>query len=196
MRKSPAAGSTSLPTYYLQKGILETPNSSLIVEELPGTNRVKRDSDLAETDMEGHVVVYESVASLGACGLKPNNLQRMRAPPISAVSLAPVVKLELDETDDDSAANWEGNKTAFGRQRREVPGDAGSPKTKAIELAVFVDDDLFRRESAPDASGDGDPVQAIQDIVFTYLNSVGNGWLPVRSPPEKLLRAAACIVLS
>lgn len=50
----------------------------------------------------------------------------------------------------------------FVRKKRQSSGD------KAIELAVFVDDDMYLREVAKSS----DPVADIQDLVFTYLNSV------------------------
>ncbi len=51
------------------------------------------------------------------------------------------------------------------RQKRSSSPD------KAIELAVFVDDDLFRQEKKAGISNN-DADAAIQDLVFTYLNSV------------------------
>ena len=48
---------------------------------------------------------------------------------------------------------------------------AGAPSScRAIEIAVFVDDVVYDNER--DADPDSDPVPVIQDIVFTYLNSV------------------------
>ena len=41
---------------------------------------------------------------------------------------------------------------------------------KAIEIAVFVDDDLYRKTKNKDLGKD--PILALQDLVFTYLHSV------------------------
>ena len=57
-----------------------------------------------------------------------------------------------------------------GKKRRRRRRKRSSSTDKAIELAVFVDDDLYRKEKK--AAGDNDPIAAIQDLVFTYLNSV------------------------
>ena len=48
--------------------------------------------------------------------------------------------------------------------------DLLAPK-KVIEIAVFVDDDLYKK-TVSDAGSKADPVEAIQNLVFAYMNSV------------------------
>ncbi len=55
------------------------------------------------------------------------------------------------------------------RRRRKRAAAAASKPDKAIELAVFVDDDLYAKEKE---TASGDPIAAVKDLVFTYLNSV------------------------
>lgn len=100
--------------------------------------------DLAKVD-DRLVLIYQSKASGGECGLKTKNLQRLRAP------ATPIVLL---------------NTTKEVRMKRE----ADKPQ-KTIELAVFVDEVLYK--STKD-KGVSDPISNIQDIVFTYINSVEN----------------------
>ena len=52
--------------------------------------------------------------------------------------------------------------------RRKRATGTGRRRDKAIEIAVFVDDVVYENERASES----DPVAVIQDIVFTYLNSV------------------------
>jgi len=76
--------------------------------------------------------------------LKTNNLQRLRAPTTKVILL---------------------NATNDARKKRQVRN--GPEKT--IELAVFVDEVLYK---ATKDKGASDPISNIQDIVFTYINSV------------------------
>ena len=43
---------------------------------------------------------------------------------------------------------------------------------KYIELAVFVDDDLYKYVKTDTDKTGGDPIESIQDVVFAYLNAV------------------------
>ena len=140
----------------MQSGLLVSGEGrSLLLEEIDGADsngRPRRSLD--DEDADGHVVIYESAASGGECGLKPKNAKRMRAPDPEVVSL-----LEDDDVED-------GDREFFVRRRKKRAAN----KDKAIELAVFVDDDLYAQEKA--ANGNADPVSKIQELVFTYLNSV------------------------
>ena len=55
------------------------------------------------------------------------------------------------------------------RRKRATSGSGGRRRDRAIEIAVFVDDVVYDNERDAGAS---DPEAVIQDIVFTYLNSV------------------------
>ena len=94
---------------------------------------------------------------------------------------------ELEDEDDDanggddwdlSGAFYSGrksrvshfNKGAYrGHVRRKRAADSSRRRDRAIEIAVFVDDVVYDNERD---AGANDPVAVIQDIVFTYLNSV------------------------
>ena len=58
----------------------------------------------------------------------------------------------------------------FIRRRKRQTGKPSS-SDKAIELAVFVDDDLYDKEISD--TGLANPVASITNLVYTYLNSVG-----------------------
>ena len=70
----------------------------MALEELspdhPDHDRVKRSlddfndiSDDDDMDSHGHVVIYESAASGGECGIKEKNREKMRAPKTATVVL-------------------------------------------------------------------------------------------------------------
>ena len=104
----------------------------------------KRETFVEQKKDRHLVLVYQSSASGGECGLKTKNLQRMQAPPTRVILL--------------NTSNIEH------RIKRSTSGPE-----KMIELAVFVDEVLY---ASTKRKGSSDPVNAIQDIVFTYINSV------------------------
>ena len=55
------------------------------------------------------------------------------------------------------------------RQTSNNVNDSPENNQKAIEIAVFVDDDLYYKTKKANS---GDPIEAIQNLVFAYLNSV------------------------
>ena len=164
-------------------------------------NRFRRSSDEPAL-----VVVYESTASHGECGIKPWNVKKMKRPRQDAVLLSEFERRDQDSHDDNHVMDFEEmakeledsdaedggadggdgwglsgafysgrkarlshfNKGAYrGHVRRKR--DASRRRDRAIEIAVFVDDVVYDNERDAGAS---DPVAVIQDIVFTYLNSV------------------------
>lgn len=75
----------------------------------------------------------------------------------------------MDEFPD--AVSWNERNPGFSqrkRRRRRRKKRASGSSVKSIEIAVFVDDELYNNEK----DNHDDPVAGIQDIVFTYLNSV------------------------
>jgi hypothetical protein len=107
--------------------------------------RVKRDMSLVEDFDQNLVLIYET--SGGKCGLKPYNMKKMHAPPLE-----------------------ESIRTLLTRDNVRVKRQTERGKAlKAIEIAIFVDDDLYQKT---ESSGVKDPVKTIQDFVFAYLNSV------------------------
>ncbi len=82
----------NFPSLHFQNGLILSGGRSLVVEELHErhpefANRPKRSLGHHDDDADGHVVIYESTASGGECGIKPKNAKRMRAPQITAVEL-------------------------------------------------------------------------------------------------------------
>lgn len=116
-----------------------------------------------EPDLREMVVIFESTASGGECGIKPKNLQKMKAPRQKVVDL----RDEEEEQKDDG-------ETFVRRKKRASDDDneVDSSRDKAIELAVFVDEYMYRRELDLVNEYGGDIEYAIQDLVFTYLISV------------------------
>ena len=120
-----------------------------------------------EQKLDRHLaLVYQSSASGGECGLKTENIKRMQAPAAQVILL--------------NTSNVEH------RMKRSTGG-----VEKMIELAVFVDEVLY---ASTKLKGSSDPVNAIQDIVFTYINSVSvqNGLVlrgESRAPNDKKMRA-------
>ena len=57
------------------------------------------------------------------------------------------------------------------RRKRQASNNVNDNSQKAIEIAVFVDDDLYYKTKKANS---GDPIEAIQNLVFAYLNSVKN----------------------
>jgi hypothetical protein len=143
--------------FLFQHGVIHTDEKELIVETLTENHpefkahhqMSKRESffdQKTETFRRQHlVIVFESSASGGECGLKTDNLKRMHAPPTK------VVRLETSNVD---------------RTKRST-----TDAPKMIELAVFVDEVLY---ASTKKKGTSDPISYIQDIVFTYINSVIN----------------------
>ena len=81
---------------FFQNGVVSPPDGlTLALEELhhdPRDNeRFKRSfegfEELDDSDGHGHLVVYESSASGGECGIKERNKEKMRAPKRQAVLL-------------------------------------------------------------------------------------------------------------
>ena len=159
-----------------------------------------RDRFRRSSDDPALVVVYESAVSHGECGIKPWNVKKMKRPRQSAVPLDDresqednnVVDFEemakeLDNAKEDDGEEWDlsgafysgrkarvshfnkgANRGHVRRKRASSARDDRRPD-RAIEIAVFVDDVVYDNERDAGAS---DPVSVIQDIVFTYLNSV------------------------
>ena len=74
-----------------------------------------------------------------------------------------------DDNDDDIAPSEEINNNSVPKLPRRKR-DLLAPK-KVIEIAVFVDDELYKKTES-DAGAKANPVEAIQNLVFAYMNSV------------------------
>ena len=144
----------------LQSGMITDNDRHFTIESLTDSSsrhRPKREilDVAAEGDekMEHLVVISETSASGGECGLQAKNRKRLKAPMLSQHSEDAIRTVK--------------------RIKRQGQEDSDNPpRQKAIEIAVFVDDDLYRKVKNKEAGKD--PILAIQDLVFTYLHSVRN----------------------
>ena len=117
------------------------------VEDLMGANE----------DLNDHLVlIYE--ASGGECGLKDRNRKRLYAP-----DLTETVRLLKPQQNKDEEPE------EFQRRRRKRQVKQNVNYQKAIEIAVFVDEELY---SQTKYSSSADPIDEIQNLVFAYMNSV------------------------
>ncbi len=134
--------------------VIETLNSNH--PEFEEGERKKRELFGDETvDQNGlMVLIYETPASGGSCALKTSNLKKMKADPVEAVSLNTFGESEAE------------GKTEYKRAVQEED----EREVKAIELAVFVDDNLYRAKKSP--FGYEESIQNIQNFVYAYLGSV------------------------
>ena len=123
-----------------------TRNQTLVIESL---SRHKREIFDQETE-ERVPVIISAVAKNHdpKCGLKPANQKRLRAPTSPQV-------VDLSER---------------GRGPRRAKRSVRH--TKAIELAVFVDDDLYAKTTGGGVGGQAAAVARIEEFVFAYLNAV------------------------
>ena len=125
----------------LQQGMVMRGNQTLVIESL---KRHKR--EVFDEESEERVPVIISAVSTQdqdpKCGLKPGNKRRLRAPSQVIVDLSEKVRAK--------------------RQARPV-------HSKAIELAVFVDDELYDKTNEDYGS---ESVDRIEEFVFAYLNAV------------------------
>ena len=176
----------------MQKGVIISPDGSKLIlhEDGESNRRPKRspnDPDPGSHNADGLVVVYESAKVGGECGIKPANVKRMHAPRMEAVLLtdeqkdardvmddlgkADAVHFPGDELDDKDVTLTRTKRAIVSSQTSSGPrkSSALSADDKAIEIAVFVDDVLYRLEEDMNRN---DPIGAIQELVFTYLNSV------------------------
>ena len=119
---------------------------TLVIEDqnyvIKFTNRKKRQVELEKVDEVNELDIIVEEHTSGACGLNQKNKKKMMVAP------RPIVRLKRQER----------------RSKR-------STKERVIEVAVFVDDEMYRN-SEKEAKDGEDPVERIQDIVFTYINAV------------------------
>ena len=139
----------------MQNGVISDIDRHFVIEtEKPRHTRPKREifensesaPSAAEQKLEHHLVVISETggASGGQCGVQAKNKQRLLAPMLRPQDLIRTLR------------------------KRQVQQEQELQDKKAIEIAVFVDDDLYRKTKNKDPSKD--PILALQDLVFTYLH--------------------------
>ena len=148
-------------------------------------NRHKRsasqDSNFEFNDQESVIIhVYEprlaesiktdlNFKNKSSCGLKPQNAYRLKAPNFERDELQNITSLRIRR--DTIPSKWEkvSNLKELSRKKRKI---ISNPHDKVIELAVFIDDDLYKYTKAETDRHGGDPIERIQDVVYAYLNAV------------------------
>ena len=106
------------------------------------TDREKRQVEMDNNDDAEELEIIVEELHSGVCGLNKKNKKKMM------VSERPIVRLKRQER----------------RSKR-------STKERVIEVAVFVDDEMYKNSEQLTKDGE-DPLERIQDIVFTYVNAV------------------------
>ena len=106
------------------------------------TDREKRQVEMDKNDNAEELEIIVEELNSGVCGLNKKNKKKMM------VSERPIVRLKRQER----------------RSKR-------STKERVIEVAVFVDDEMYKNSEQLTKDGE-DPLERIQDIVFTYVNAV------------------------
>ena len=106
------------------------------------TDREKRQVEMDKNDDAEELEIIVEELNSGVCGLNKKNKKKMM------VSERPIVRLKRQER----------------RSKR-------STKERVIEVAVFVDDEMYKNSEQLTKDGE-DPLERIQDIVFTYVNAV------------------------
>ena len=183
---------------YFQHGIIvDDTNRKFVLEPLPKginvpkvleMNRSKRSTntnsnhnvDEFEEEEEDSVFIFvyepniatniggESKLTKLSCALKPQNAKRLKAPTFDMDELINVTSSNLKPRKVTSTLQVEYLKDLIREKRKIIP----KRNDKVIELAVFVDDDLYKLTKKETDKHGGDPVDRIQDVVYAYLNAV------------------------
>ena len=101
----------------------------MVLEELPGGKAHSRGRFKRSSDDPALVVVYESAASLGECGIKPWNVKKMKKPRQDAVLLN-----DLEERDD---SLHDKHAVEFEEMARELEGGGGGDDEEWSLLGAF-----------------------------------------------------------
>ena len=105
-----------------------------------------------------------------SCALNPENSKRLKTPRLDTNGFGNITssKLKHNKVYTQLGANiFE----QLPRTKRKINLKTSD---KYIELAVFVDDDLYKYVKTDTDKTGGDPIESIQDVVFAYLNAVSN----------------------
>ena len=105
-----------------------------------------------------------------SCGLKPQNANRLKAPTFGWEELKNITSAELKRDKRSSLLHEVDYLKQLNRQKRKIL--TKTTDDKVIELAVFVDDDLYKFTKIETDKTGGDPIERIQNIVYAYLNAV------------------------
>lgn len=142
---------------FFQRGILISDSKQYVMEPLHPNDhqRFKRefsDQNLEEDEANHLVLIYETSdgGQQKRCGLQSKNRKRLHAPD-------PIFKKLQEEEETDMM-----------RKKRQIENEI--EYQKAIEIAVFVDDEVYRKTKMD--TNVEDPIEEIQNLVFAYMNSV------------------------
>ena len=104
-----------------------------------------------------------------SCGLKPTNANRLKAPSFVSDGLQNFNFARSRRDTFSHLLKDIGYIKEVNRKKRKI---ISNPHDKVIELAVFIDDDLYKFTKEETDKHGGDPIEKIQDIVYAYLNAV------------------------
>ena len=110
----------------------------------------------------------DSKLTKSACGLTPHNSKRLKAPTFTMEGLTNATSSKINTHKVMSTLQVNYPKDLIRDKRKIIPKQSD----KVIELAVFVDDELYKLTKTETDKNGGDPIERIQDIVYAYLNAV------------------------
>lgn len=121
---------------------------------------------------EPHLVTTDdknaSSRSKPSCALNPENTKRLKTPNFYTNGLGNITSSKLKQ----NRVYTQLESNIFEQIPRTKRKISLKTSDKYIELAVFVDDDLYKYVKTDTDKAGGDPIENIQDVVFAYLNAV------------------------
>ena len=132
-----------------------------------------------EDEKSAFIFVYEpnlitrddknaSSRSKPSCALNSENTKRLKTPYLDSHGLGNITSSKLKQ----NRVYTQLESNIFEQLPRTKRKISLKTSDKYIELAVFVDDDLYKYVKTDTDKTGGDPIESIQDVVFAYLNAV------------------------
>ena len=103
-----------------------------------------------------------------SCALNPENTKRLKTPQLDTNGLRNITSSKLKH----NKVYTQLETNIFEQLPRTKRKISLKTSDKYIELAVFVDDDLYKYVKTDTDKTGRDPIESIQDVVFAYLNAV------------------------
>ena len=137
-----------------QKSEFEDEKSAFIFVYEP--NMIKKEDKNASTRLKP------------SCALNSENTKRLKTPYLDTSGLENITTSKLKQ----NKVYTQLGSNIFEQLPRTKRKISLKTSDKYIELAVFVDDDLYKYVKTDTDKHGGDPIESIQDVVFAYLNAV------------------------
>ena len=103
-----------------------------------------------------------------SCALNNENSKRLKTPQLDTNGLRNITSSKLKH----NKVYTQLETNIFEQLPRTKRKISLKTSDKYIELAVFVDDDLYKYVKTDTDKHGGDTIESIQDVVFAYLNAV------------------------